>query len=75
MEGQGSSETVEDFLVTLGESLRGKDDADKELVKILKENILKVSPARDVVAQAMKEILALATSRAESIIEEGMTHE
>ncbi|MEF3698236.1 hypothetical protein [Desulfolutivibrio sp.] len=75
MEDQGSSGTVEVFLATLGESLEGKDDVDKELVKILKEHILKVSPAQDVVVQAMKDILALATNRVESIIEERTTHE
>lgn len=75
MEDQGGSETVEVFLDNLGECLGSKDDVDKELVKILKQHILKVSPARDVVVQAMKDILVLATSRAESIVGEGKTHE
>jgi hypothetical protein len=65
MEGEAkSAETPEAFLNALGDSLKGKDGADTDLVEILVAHILKAAPAKNAVANAKDAILKLAVERA-----------
>jgi len=58
------AETPDEFLSTLGASLKGKEGVDAGLADILKTHILKVAPAQNAVAQAKDTILKLAHERA-----------
>ena len=57
-------ETPEAFLVSLGDSMKGKEGVDIDLAKILTIHILKVAPAQNAVTQAKDAILKLAGERA-----------
>ena len=64
MDGEAKlTETPEAFLSALGDSLKGEEGVDVELVDILKTHILKASPAQNAVAQARDAIVKLASAR------------
>jgi hypothetical protein len=58
------TDTPDEFLRILGESLRQREGIDVGLVDILKTHILKAAPAQSAVAQAKDAILKLAGERA-----------
>lgn len=56
--------TIGDFFETLGKRLRVEENADIELVDILRAHVLKASPNSNAVAQAKNAIMKLAEDRA-----------
>jgi hypothetical protein len=58
------ADTPDEFLTTLGESLKQREGVDVGLADILKSHILKAAPAQNAVAQAKDAILKLAAERA-----------
>jgi len=64
-------ETPATFLTSLGESLRKQEGADVDLIDILRDHILKASPAQNAVALAKAAIIELARTRANPHEKEG----
>ena len=58
------TDTPDEFLRTLDESLRQREGVDVGLVDILKTHLLKAAPVQTAVAQAKDAILKLAAERA-----------
>lgn len=67
MEGESQPlGTNEEFLASLGASLKRTEGVDVDLANILKTHILKAAPAQNAVAQAKDAIQKLAGERASS---------
>tara|TARA_R110001592_G_scaffold167864_1_gene403544 strand:- start:4709 stop:4954 length:246 start_codon:yes stop_codon:yes gene_type:complete len=62
-QGGDASESPEDFLANLGETLLGQENIDTCLAEILSTHLLTISPANDAVANAKAAILQLASER------------
>jgi len=58
-------EVPEDLIITVVDQLRGDTTNDLELLDILSEHIMKISPAETAVKDATSAIEALATKRVE----------
>jgi hypothetical protein len=58
------SQTIELFLTALGRDLQNQDEADPDLIDIVKDHILKTSPNDDAVSRAKTAIVELAQRRA-----------